>query len=167
MLVHEVALLRWELEFPFTLYRSCLIKFWCKVLAQARASLKDPSRPYTPASLDNRTNLDFQGESTPFHGGQSATGSTINSRMDHLTNTLVKKKSSAISPVINSFGIWFIFKCDFLFDDLFSFCSWIREFSSDGIHYGKQESENIFQESWLESQWQRSSKFRDKICSFY
>ncbi len=29
-----------------------------QVLAQARASLKEPSRPYTPASLDNRTSLE-------------------------------------------------------------------------------------------------------------
>ena len=44
----------------------------------------------------------------PFNSSLGATGltsSTINSRMDHLTNTLVKKKSASMSPAVNSFGI--------------------------------------------------------------
>lgn len=36
-----------------------------EVLAEARASLKDPSRPFTPASLDERTRIDKVKESHP------------------------------------------------------------------------------------------------------
>ena len=47
-----------------------------QVLAQARASLKEPSRPYTPSSLDERTTLDsVLGTSNGMGGGVGGSGS--------------------------------------------------------------------------------------------
>ena len=75
----------------YLLLFNCLKIINTQVLAQARASLKDPSRPYTPASLDNRTNLDIGADSSTVLMKQNLNAS-INNRMDHFTDSLVKKK---------------------------------------------------------------------------
>lgn len=65
-----------------------------EVLAQARASLKEPSRPHTPASLDARTSIDLTNSMrSSRHGLSSVTASSSSSSTSSTASSVTSKKS--------------------------------------------------------------------------